>query len=101
MTRRRSGMALAVTIGVVSLIAILAVATLSLGGRLTQSSTLGVRDARLDGAAAFGLSAAMDQWRERRTGSLAIGSTISFSADVPGIPVGVGVNVTRVGREIY
>ena len=94
-------MALAVTIGVVSLIAILAVATLSLAGRLTQSSTLSVRDARLDAAVAFGLSTAMDQWRERRTGSLAIGAMISFSVDVPGVPVAVGVSVVRAGREIY
>ena len=94
-------MALAVTIGVVSLIAILAVATLSLAGRLIQTSTLGLRDARLDAGTAYGLAAATDQWRPRRLGRLAVGASSSFDAAPPGIPISVGVTVTRVAAEIF
>src|SRR4051812_5241718 len=101
MMRRRRGMALAVTIGVVSLIAILAVATLSLAGRLLQNSTMGLRDARLDAGVAFGLAAAADEWRSRHLGRLAIGSSQSFDAKPSGIPISVNVTVTRVSAEIF
>lgn len=94
-------MALAVTIGVVSLIAVLAVATLSLAGRMVQGSSLGIRDARLDGAVAFGLVAALDQWADRSTGSLAIGASLAFAVQVPGVSVGVTVTVTRVSQELF
>jgi len=97
----RSGMALAVTIGVVSLIAVLAVATLSLTGQLQQTSTLAMRDARLDAGAAFGLATLVDQWRARQVGRLAIGSSTSFSEPVSGVPISVRVTVTRIGPEIF
>ncbi len=99
--RPRRGMALAMTIGVVSLIAILAVATLSLAGRLVQTSTLGVRDARLDAGAAFGLAEAVEQWRLRHVGRLAIGASISFEVKPSGIPISVSVAVTRVSTELF
>jgi hypothetical protein len=94
-------MALAMTIGVVSLIAILAVATLSLGGRLVQTSTMGIRDVRLDGGAAFGLAAATDQWRDRQLGRLAIGSSATFDATPPGVGISVSVVVTRIASEVF
>jgi hypothetical protein len=99
--RLRRGMALAVTIGVVSLIAILAVATLSLAGRLMQTSTMGLRDARLDAGAAFGLAAATHQWRERHMGRLAIGSSTTFDATPTGVEISVSVVVTRIALEVF
>jgi hypothetical protein len=99
--RRRHGMALAVTIGVVALIAILAVATLSLGGRLLQGSTLAIRDARLDAAVAFGLASATDEWRARNIGRLAVGASLAFTPTVPGVPASLVVTVTRVAPEIF
>ena len=99
--RTRRGMALAVTIGVVSLIAILAVATLSLAGRLTQTSTLGSRDARLDAGAAFGLAAAGDQWRSLHIGRLAVGSSVSFDATPIGVGIAVRVAVSRIGADLF
>ena len=99
--RLRRGMALAVTIGVVSLIAILAVATLSLAGRLMQTSTMGIRDARLDAGAAFGLAAATVQWRGRHLGRLAIGSSATFDATPPGVEIAVSVVVTRIASEVF
>jgi hypothetical protein len=101
MSRARPGMALAVTIGVVSLIAILAVATLSLAGRLVQTSSLGLRDARLDAAAAFGLSSVTDEWRQRQCGRLAVGATVSFDVSPGGVPVAVAVTVTRIAPELF
>jgi hypothetical protein len=94
-------MALVVTIGVVSLVAILAVATLSLGGRAVQGSSLGIRDARLDAATEYSLLAAVDQWRPRRTGQLSVGSSTSFPVAVPGIPVAATVTTTRISREVF
>jgi hypothetical protein len=101
MMRSRRGMALAVSIGLVSLIAILAVATLSLAGRMVQSSSLGIRDARLDGAAASGLAAVIDQWRERGIGGLAIGATSSFTVAIPEVPVSVSATATRLRPEVF
>ena len=101
MIERRRGMALAVTIGVVALMAILAVATLSLAGRVAQMSALGLRDARLDGAVAFGLASASDQWRLRGIGRIAVGSSVSFNAAPSGVPVGATVVVTRIAPEIF
>jgi hypothetical protein len=101
MTKRRRGMALAVTIGVVSLIAILAVATLSLAGRLVQNSTLGLRDARLDAGVGYGLGAATAEWRARHLGRLAIGASISFDARPHGIPISVTVVVTRIADDLF
>lgn len=92
---------MAVTIGVVSLIAILAVATLSLTGRLIQTSTLGLRDARLDAGAAFGLTTATEQWRSRHIGRLALGSSVSFDATPIGVGISVRVVVTRIGGELF
>jgi hypothetical protein len=94
-------MALAVTIGLVSLIAILAVATLSLASRLLQDSSLGVRDARLDGAVGFGLASAIDEWRARGIGRLAVGASVRFSVAVRGVPVTTTVSVTRVGADVF
>lgn len=101
MIRARRGMALAVTIGVVSLISILAVATLSLAGRLTQTSSLGLRDARLDAGTAFGLSSAVDEWRGRQLGRLAVGASVAFDAKPIGVPISVGVTVTRIAPAIF
>ena len=101
MKRPRRGMALAVTIGVVSLVAILAVATLSLGGRLVQTSSLGLRDVRLDAGAAFGLSSATDEWRQRQLGRLAVGATAAFDAKPEGVPISVGVTVTRISHDLF
>ena len=101
MSRARRGMALAITIGVVSLIAILAVATLSLAGRLVQTSSMGLRDARLDAGAAFGLAMAADRWRQLHLGRMAIGSSQSFSAKPSSVPLAVVVVVTRLSPEIF
>lgn len=101
MTRRRRGMALAVTIGVVSLIAVLSVATLSLAGRAIQTSTLGLRDARLDAGVELGLGTALGEWRQRNLGMLAVGASMSFPAPASGVPISVVVSVTRVASEIF
>jgi hypothetical protein len=98
---RQRGMALPVTIGVVSLIAILAVATLSLSSRMQQGSSLSLRDARLDAGAASGLASAITDWRLRRIGSLAVGSSREFGVIVPGVPVAVNVTVTRVSQDVF
>lgn len=97
----RRGMALAVTIGVVSLIAILAVATLSLAGRLLQESTLAIRDARLDASVAYGLASASDEWRSRSIGRLAVGASVVFTPSLGGIPVALTVSVTRIGADVF
>ena len=101
MMRSRRAVSLAVTIGVVSLIAILSVATLALAGRAVQGSSIGIRDARLDGAVALGLMAAMNEWRERSIGRLAIGATVAFPVSIPGVPVAVSVTASRVGPEVF
>jgi hypothetical protein len=101
MMKVRRGMALAVTVGIVALIAILAVATLSLAGRLMQASTLGLRDTHLDAGTAFGLSAVTDQWRQRHIGRLAVGASTSFDATPSGMPVSVSAIVTRVSAELF
>src|SRR5689334_6527613 len=98
--KRRDGMALAVTIGVLSLIAILAIATLGLSTRLVQDSALGVRDAKLDSSVGFALGSAIEEWRPRGLGGLAIGASVSLPVSVPGIPVSTTVCVTRVGAEV-
>jgi hypothetical protein len=98
---RRSGMALVATIAVVSLIAILGVATLSLSSRLKQGSSLTLRAARLDAAAMFGLGSTIAEWRPRSLGQLAIGATQRFAVEPPGSPAGVVVSVTRVDAEIF
>lgn len=94
-------MALAMTIGTVSLIAILAVATLSLAARLVQDSSLGIRDAGLDAAAGFGLATVIDEWRPRSIGTLAVGASIAFPVVVSGVPASVTVSVTRVGADVF
>lgn len=99
--KARSGMALALTIGVVSLIAILAVATLSLATRLVQDSSLGIQDVRLDGAAAAGLTRAIEEWRARSIGKLAVGASVAFPVLTPGVPVTTTVSVTRIGAEVF
>ena len=99
--KRRSGMALAATLGILSLIAILAVATLSLAGRLLQGSSLAVRDARLDGTASYGIAAALTDWRGRSLGTLALGATSAFAIPVAGSPTSVSVAVTRVAADVF
>ena len=99
--RRRRGVILVATIAVVSLVAILAVATLSLTGRLAQTSTFSLRDARLDAAAGFGLGSAITEWRSRSLGLLARGSTVEFSVFVPGAPAAVNVAVTRFAPDLF
>lgn len=97
----RRGMALAATLGVLSLISILAVATLSLSGRLLQGSSLAVRDARLDGAAGFGLASVSQEWRSRRLGILAPGSSAELTVAVNWVPASVAVTVTRIGPDLF
>ena len=99
--KARSGMALALTIGIVSLIAILAVATLSLATRLVQDSSLGIHDVRLDGAAAAGLTRAIEEWRVRSIGKLAVGASVGFPVVTQGVPVTTTVSVTRIGPEVF
>lgn len=98
---RRKGMALVATIAVVSLVAILGVATLSLSSRLRQGSSLSLRAAHSDAAVVFGLGSAIAEWRPRSLGQLAVGATQRFSIEAPGMPVGVIVSVTRVDAEIF
>ena len=98
---RRDGMALVATIAVVSLVAILGVATLSLSSRLKQGSSLSLRTAQSDAAAMFGLGSAIAEWRLRSLGELAMGATQRFAVETPGMPVGVVVSVTRVDAEIF
>lgn len=97
---RRDGMALVATIAVVSLVAILGVATLSLSSRLKQGNSLSLRTAHSDAAAMFGLGSAVAEWRPRSLGELSIGATRRFAVET-GMPVGVVVSVTRVDAEIF
>lgn len=99
--RPRSGMVLVATIAIVSLIAILAVATLSLTSRLKQGSSLSLRGARLDAAVAFGLGSVIPEWRPRSIGSSTVGGTLEFGIDVPAVPIAVRVTVTRLTTEIF
>ena len=101
MSRPRLGMALAVIIGVVSLISILAVATLSLSARIARGSRLASRDAQLDAAAASGLAASIYEWRPRNLARLAVGASLSFPVSLPNIPVSVTTTVTRVAADVY
>lgn len=101
MTRSRKGFAIVVVVGFVSLIALLAVATLSLTTRLSQGSTLLLRDARLDGAASYGLTSVLIDWRARSLGSTGVGTSREFAVAVAGSAVSVSVSVTRLSREIF
>lgn len=101
MTRPRDGMALVATIAVVSLVAILGVATLSLSGRIRQESALSFRDARLNAAAAFGLGSVAVEWRARSLGVMGPGATTQFDVDVPRSSSSVTVSVTRLGGDVY
>jgi hypothetical protein len=94
-------MALVATIAVVSLVAVLGVATLSLSSRLRQGGSLTLRSAHLDAAASFGLGAAVGEWSSRRLGALAVGATQRFTVEAPGMPIGVSVSVTRLDGEIF
>lgn len=98
---RRDGMALVATIAVVSLVAILGVATLSLSSRLRQGGSLSLQASYADAAAGFGLGSAIAEWRPRSLGLLAVGATQRFAVETPGMPVGVTVTVTRVDAEIF
>jgi hypothetical protein len=89
-------MALAATIAIVSLIAILAVTTLSLTTRLVQESALGLRDARLEASASYGLASVAPEWQAQGIGAIAVGSTVEVSVLNPGNGVAVGVAVTRI-----
>lgn len=94
-------MVIVTAIAIMSLIAILAVATLSLTSRLQQRSMLAVRDVQLDGAASFGLASVLLEWRSRSLGSSPVGSTREFAGDVAGSPISVTVYVTRLSGEIF
>lgn len=99
---RRSGIALLTTLAVVSLVALLAVATLSVSTRLEQTSSLVVRDAKLDADASFGLASVIAEWRPRSLGAMGVGETRSFALAVPGRSGStVSVTVSRVSGEIY
>lgn len=99
--RPRRGMALVAVLAVVSLLSILAVATLSVTTRLSQGSTLAMRDARLDAAASYALVTALVEWRQRGLSSLGTGGTRQFDVAVPGSPVNAAVTVTRLGPELF
>lgn len=101
MIRPRTGMAIVTAIALVSLIAILAVATLSLTSGLQQRSVLAVRDVQLDGAASYGLAAVLLEWRSRSLGTSAVGATREFAVVVAGSPISVTAYVTRISREIF
>lgn len=94
-------MAIVIVMALVSLIAILAVATLSLTSRLQQRSVVAVRDVQLDGAASHGLASVILEWRSRSLGSSSVGATREFSVVVAGSPISVTAYVTRVSREIF
>lgn len=94
--RHREGMALAATIAIVSLIAILAVTTMSLTTRLVQESSLGLRDARLDASAAYGLASVIPEWQSKSIGAIAVGSTALIEVAGPLNGVTVAVEITRI-----
>ena len=98
--RRRTGVALVTTIAVVTFIALIAVATLSLSTRLDQGSTLAVRNARLDAATSFALASVTVEWRSRSLGAIPVGATREFGVAVPGNAASAGVTVTRLGSEL-
>jgi hypothetical protein len=94
-------MALVATLAVVSLVALLTVATLSVATRLRQGSSQALRNARLDAAVAFALATAAVEWRQHSLGTLGIGSSRQFGVTVPGSPASASFMVTRVGAEVY
>ncbi|HET9424603.1 MAG TPA: hypothetical protein VFO55_04455 [Gemmatimonadaceae bacterium] len=94
-------MALVATIAIVSLVAILGVATLSLTTRLRQGSSLSIRDARLSAGAAYGLGSVIDEWVPRSLGELTRGATTEFGLGVPGLPITLRVFVTRLDDEVF
>src|SRR5947199_5192168 len=99
--RPRCGMALVTILAVIGLIAILAVATLSVTTKLNQSSALAVRDARLDAAASYALATALIEWRRHGFSSLAAGASGQVDVSIPGSTVGASVTITRIGAELF
>src|SRR6478609_1794032 len=99
--RNRSGMILVATIAIVSLIAILAVATLALSGRVEQTSTLTLREASLASAAAYGVASVAQEWRSRSIGQMSVGTTREFEVTMPAIPATVRAAVTRISAEVF
>lgn len=94
-------MVLVAAIAVVSLVAILAVATLSLSGRLLRGSTLAARASALDAATSYGLGSVGGEWRPRSLGRLAVGTTVEFAAQPPGSGPAISVSVTRVSTDLF
>lgn len=103
MTRIRlhRGMALVVVLAVFSLLAILAIATLSVTTRLGQGSALAIRDARLDAAASYALATTLIEWRHQSLSSLANGESRQIGIPIPGVPVSATMTVTRLGPELF
>jgi hypothetical protein len=100
-SRRRNGMALVAVLAVMGLLAILAMATLSVTTRLNQGSALAERDARLGAAASYALATALIDWRHTGLSSLGIDSTREIAIPVPGSPVTAAVTVTRLDSELF
>jgi hypothetical protein len=94
-------MALAATIAIVSLIALLAVTTLSLTTRLVQESALEFRDARLEATASYGLASVAPEWQAQGIGGIAVGATIAVAVPDPGNGVSLGVEVTRIDAATF
>lgn len=101
MTRSRRGMALIATLAIVSLVAILAVATLSVTTRLDQGSALAIRDARLDAAASYALASAVVEWRSESFSSLSTGASRSVDIAVSGSPIVASITITRLSSQLF
>lgn len=97
----RRGMALVAVLAVVGLLAVLAIATLSVTTRLNQGSALAARDARLDAAASYALATALIEWRQRGLSSLGAGGSRQIVVVVPGSPVSAAVMVTRLDSALF
>jgi hypothetical protein len=101
MIASRRGMALVAMVVIVSLVAILAVATLSVTTRLDQGSSLAIRDARLDAAASYALTTALVQWRSESFSTIGGGSSRSLGVPIVGSSIAASITVTRLNAELF
>jgi len=97
--KTRRAFALAAALAIISLLGILAVATLAVTTRLRQGLSLAERDQALAGAASAALTAPIRDWRTRSLSSMAIGETRAFALTATDLPA--TASVTRLGDELF
>ena len=99
MTPRR-GFALAASLAILCLLAVLAVATLAVTTRLEQNATLAERDGALSSAASIAVTTPIREWRSRSLSSMMPGETRSIPISGPPSVV-AQATITRLGAELF